>query len=221
MSGGSLLLLNPNSSTASTERMLAAARRALPGFSLRGRTLAAAPPLLASAADLRHAEQALAALPDSTFAGVDAVLLAAFGDPGLVALRARLDVPVFALGESAIRAAAALGRFAIVTITPQLETAIAQQVDGYGAAANYLGLRLTEGDPQRLLASATALREALATLIARTLAEAPLAALVVGGGPLTDAAQSLAPGCPVPLIDPLTAACECIAQAFAARNARL
>nr|WP_283246535.1 aspartate/glutamate racemase family protein [Pseudomonas insulae] len=202
-------MLNPNSTAAHTAAMLATARRVLAtGYQVDGLTLADAPPLLASPADLQAAASALARLPAQAFAGFDAVLLAAFGDPGSAALRARLRVPLLGIGACAIQAAAAHGRFAIVTITPELQTAIASQVAHHGCAAQYAGLRLTGAAAQTLLDDPSALREALAQCIEATLAEEALAAVIIGGGPLVAAAEALQGRFDVALINPLEAACR-------------
>lgn len=51
----------------------------------------------------------------------DALLIAAFGDPGLSALKEVLDVPVVGMTESALMTAAQLGqRFSIIAISPRI-----------------------------------------------------------------------------------------------------
>ena len=45
----------------------------------------------------------------------DAVLVACFGDPGLLALRELAPVPVIGLAQASLEAAARHGRFAVVT----------------------------------------------------------------------------------------------------------
>lgn len=50
--------------------------------------------------------------------GVDAIAVDSFGDYGLAAMKVGLGIPVASAGESGIAVAAALGRFAIVTVWP-------------------------------------------------------------------------------------------------------
>ncbi|MFY9238872.1 MAG: aspartate/glutamate racemase family protein [Roseovarius sp.] len=57
-----------------------------------------------------------------------------------------------------------------------------------------------------LTANAAALDEALATAIAAAIADGGAEAVVIGGGPLAEAARALASRTPVPLIEPVPAA---------------
>ncbi|MFD1749345.1 aspartate/glutamate racemase family protein [Salipiger marinus] len=116
-----VLLMNPNSSEATTRAMVAIAARVLPR--VEGWTAPAGPPLLTDPAVLAQAGDLVAAaeVPE----GIAAVIVSAFGDPGQAALAARLAVPVVGIGGAAARAAARGGRrFAVVTHTPALVESI-------------------------------------------------------------------------------------------------
>lgn len=52
-------------------------------------------------------------------AGADAIVINSFADYGLEAARAAVNIPVYGAGESALRAAAALGAFGIITVWPR------------------------------------------------------------------------------------------------------
>src|SRR5215204_7011675 len=98
-----ILLLNPNTSADVTELMLAAGRRAaLPGTELIGVTASRGVPYIANEAEaILGASVALELLADHA-ERVDAAIIAAFGDPGLVGARELFDLPVVGLAEAAM-----------------------------------------------------------------------------------------------------------------------
>jgi allantoin racemase len=127
--------------------------------------------------------------------GTDAclgVLIAAFGDPGLDEARARLGIPVTGIGEAGMAEAARGGRaFAVVTTTPELVDAIQAQARARGYAGAFLGTRLTPGDPQPLMADPPRLLDALETACRLAIERDGAQAVLIGGGPLAQAARAL------------------------------
>lgn len=203
-----IALVNPNTSAATTAAMVRiAAEAAGAGATVTGHTAGFGAPLITGPAALDVAAEAVAALaPALAQADADAVIVSAFGDPGLAALRAALGVWVTGIAEAGMAEAAAGGRrFAVVTTTPDLCDRIAATARGHGHAG-FAGTWTTPGDPAALMADPDALAAALAEAIGRAVREAAVEAVVIGGGPLAVAAQSLAHGAPVPLVEPLPAA---------------
>ena len=200
-----IALINPNTSAATTASMLRIAKEAAgPGIRIEGLTAPFGAPLITTPAALARAAEAVVALAPQLRAA-RAVLIAAFGDPGLSALRDLLAVPVTGLAEAGMREAAQGGRsFAVVTTTPDLRDGIAATAVAYGHD-RFLGTWTTPGDPVALTSDAAALATALAAACARAV-DAGAEAIVIGGGPLAEAARQLAPTSHVPLIEPLPAA---------------
>ncbi|MEO0402447.1 MAG: aspartate/glutamate racemase family protein [Pseudomonadota bacterium] len=203
----SVLVINPNSSVRTTEAMVAIARRHLPD--VQGWTNADAPAMITDLAALAAAgdQVAVADLPRG-----DGVIVAAFGDPGVRRLAERLEGPVVGIGAAAAQAAANGGAsFAVATTTPALGASIDALMRAHGQAGRYLGSFMTPGEPQALLADPAALDSALleACAIAQT---AGAERVIIGGGPLAEAAKRLAPRVSVPLIQPLPEACKAISE---------
>ena len=200
-----IALINPNTSAATTASMLRIAKEAAgTGIRIEGLTVPFGAPLITTPAALARATEAVVALAPQLHAA-RAVLIAAFGDPGLPALRDLLAVPVTGLAEAGMREAAQGGRrFAVVTTTPDLRDGIAETAVAYGHD-RFLGTWTTPGDPVTLTSDAAALATALAAACDRA-ADAGAEAIVIGGGPLAEAARRIAPTSPVPLIEPLPAA---------------
>lgn len=203
-----ILLINPNTSDATTQMMARIARQALPaGWPLEAVTAAKGPPMIVDETELRAAagevEHCWRRVGGAAWSGV---IVSAFGDPGLPALRAATPLPVAGLCEASMLEAAAGGRrFGIATVTPQLADAIAAHAQALGLASLYTGIRLTDGEPRALAADAQALTEALAAAVARCIDDGA-EAVIIGGGPLGEAAHTLAPRFAVPVIAPIPAA---------------
>jgi Asp/Glu/hydantoin racemase len=195
-----VLLINPNSSTATTDAMVRIARRYLP--QVIGWTNAQAPKMITEPEALARAGEhiANAELPEAA-----GVIVAAFGDPGRDALAQRLAVPVVGIGAAARDAAR--GTFAVATTTPDLEEPIDTLMS---VKSGYLGCFFTEGDPLHLAGDANALDAVLRRAVERA-AQAGAESVIIGGGPLAEAAARIADACPVPLIQPLPAACARLA----------
>jgi Asp/Glu/hydantoin racemase len=203
-----VLLINPNTSAATTAMMVAIARKAAPAdMRIRGATAPRGAPMILDDAMLAASVSEVLALARRHAATVDGIVIAAFGDPGLAALRSELTIPVVGIAESAMLTAAAGGRrFGVATVTPGLAGAIAARAAALGLAASYTGIRLTDGDPQALAAQTDRLIAALAEAVERCIAQDGAQAVIIGGGPLGRAAIALAPLFDIPIIAPIPAA---------------
>lgn len=199
-----ILLINPNRSEQTTEAMLRIVRQYLPD--VRGWTNVLAPAMITDPQTLSDAAEHIASadLPPAR-----AVIVAAFGDPGADALAQRLEVPVVGIGAAAARAAGQGGApFAVATTTPKLAPAIDALMQTH--CSGYLGCFLTPGDPEALMADPAALDRALITAC-RAAAQAQAQRVIIGGGPLAEAAIRIASQVSVPLVQPLAAACQEVA----------
>jgi allantoin racemase len=135
----------------------------------------------------------------------DAVLVACFGDPGLLALRECSPVPVTGLAEAAFCEAAQHGRFAIVTggvaWKPMLER-LAHSL-GYGPQLAYI--HTLEATGAELAADPVAARALLAAACVEAAAQPGVQAVVLGGAGLAGMAAQIQSVVPVPVIDSVLA----------------
>lgn len=204
-----LLLLNPNTSQQATALMLAVARGAAPpgvgvaGCNLPdGEALITEPDGLARAA-LRVADHA----PTLLRGGCDGLIVAGFGDPGLAPLQRVFGQTVTGLGEAGIRAAAEGGRrYAIVTVTPQLHDSLVQAAHLHAPPQLLAGVRYTRGRPQDLVTSPQALADALLEACEAAVRLDGAESIVIGGGPLAAAADSMSAQLSVRVVNPVSAA---------------
>ncbi|MFF9012441.1 aspartate/glutamate racemase family protein [Streptomyces sp. NPDC014870] len=214
------MLINPNTSADTTAMMTAIARRTL-GPSVRGVTVARGPRMLTDPSALRASVPEVVAAARRALAAGDCagLVVGAFGDPGVAELRAFAGVPVVGLAEAACAEAAAGGaRFGVATTTPDLADAIGRRIADLGLADRYTGIRLTRGGAHRLSAEPEALREELAEAVRACVVRDGARAVVIGGGPLAEAADALRERFDVPVIAPVPAACRRIARELARRD---
>lgn len=206
-----LLLVNPNTNADTTAMMAEIAREALQGednpvqpIGIEGLTVRRGVTLITNEAALAEAALAvterLTTIDLSAYAGI---IIAAFGDPGLAATRLLSAIPVTGIAEAAM--AEAVGRFAVVTTTPDLEQSIIDTAIRYGHRGRFAGVVLTPGDPTALMASTEALREAMLAACHRAIEAHRPDSIVIGGGPLARIARELRPLLPVPVIEPIPA----------------
>lgn len=203
-----ILLLNPNTSADITELMLTAGRRvALPGTELIGVTASRGVPYIANEAEaILGAGVALELLAEHAH-GIDAAIIGAFGDPGLVGARELFDLPIVGLAEAAMMTACMLGRrFAIVTFARALVPWYRVCVDAHGLSGRCASIKPLEGNFGALVNVADEKEEALVALARRTVEEDQADVLIFAGAPLSGLAARVADRLPVPVVDQVAAA---------------
>jgi len=203
-----ILLINPNTSRATTEQMAAIAQGVAPADAdIVGVTAPRGAKMILTADELAAAEPTVVEMAASQASDVDGIIIGAFGDPGLAALRELVAVPVVGIAEaSMLEASEGNRRFGVATTTPALVDFIAARVRALGVASLYTGIRLTPGDPTALVADPPRLVEALAVAVHAAIDEDGVQAVIIGGGPLGQAAIALAPRFTTPIIAPIPAA---------------
>lgn len=208
-------LLNPNSNAATTEAMLGLARAAAPaGMILTGFTADRTPPILTRPRDLEDAADWVGSmLPDLAAAGFAAVLVAAFGDPGVEQHRPAAPLPLVGIAEAGMTLAARGGRrFAVVTTTPEFAAPIAARADALGLGERLASVRITPGDPLEVMGDEGRLERALVEVAVAAVTLDGAEAVLVGGGPLGPVAAMLARRLSVPVIEPVAAGVAFIAE---------
>jgi allantoin racemase len=182
------------------------------GAALRGVSAARGMAMIVSEADL------LAAAPEVVRLGLEArdvtaIVVAAFGDPGVVALRDAVSVPVVGIGEASIAEAAEGGRrFGIATTTPGLVRPIEALVERLSLSRNFTGVRVPGGDPLLLAADAARQQRALARSVRDCIDLDGAEAVIIGGGPLSAAAQALRLNFTIEITEPVPAAIRYITR---------
>ena len=209
-----ILLINPNSSTATTAMMLDMAREAAgPALRIAAATAARAPAMITDAASLDAAAAEVVEIGVRDGAGCAGIIVAAFGDPGAAELRRLVGAPVIGIGAAAMVEAAGSGRrFAVATTTSALAGRIGDMAAQLGLAAQYAGSWVTPGDPVALTGDPALLEAALAEAVWGCIREGGAEAVIIGGGPLSRAAAALQGRFAVPIVAPVAAAVRGLMQ---------
>ena len=214
----SVLLINPNSSPAATDMMVGIAREAARGrLALHGATAKRSPPMIVTQQALAAAADEVAEIGTAAAIRYAGMIVSAFGDPGLERLRCNLAIPATGICEASMLAAAQGGRrFGVATVTPDLAEPIAARARHLNLAAVYTGIRCPAADPIALAGDPRWLREALHTAVVDCIERDGAEAVVIGGGPLGQAADWLQPLFKTPVIAPIPCAVERLLTMLAA-----
>lgn len=177
------------------------------GFDVTGATATRAPPMIVLPAALAAAAAEVVEMALANQAGCDGMIVAAFGDPGLAGIRAHTKTLTVGIAEAAMLEAAEGGRrFGVATTTAALTAQIDARVNDLGLTAQYSGTRVTEGDPSLLTADPERLRASLAQVVQTLISRDGADAVIIGGGPLAQAAAVLQPIFSIPIVAPIPAA---------------
>lgn len=217
-----LLIINPNTTEAMTDKVVAAARLALePGLHITAATGRFGARYISSRASFAIAgHAALDALAEHG-QGCDAVLLACFGDPGLEALREVSAMPVISLIDASCAEAAIGGRrFSIVTGGERWQAMLTEMIAARGLGAQLASIRTvapTGGDIARDPEGSAALLAATCRACAK---EDKADAVILGGAGLIGIAEMIQPGLDVAVICSNAAGFRATAQALAQKAPR-
>jgi Asp/Glu/hydantoin racemase len=203
-----VLLINPNASRETTAMMVAIAQACSPGgFTVIGATATRGPQMIVTAEQLTAAADEVIEIGMREAARVSGIMIGAFGDPGLERLRGSMAIPVVGLCEASMLEAAAGGRrFGVATVTPELAAPIQDRVRDLNLLQLYSGIRLTLGDPVALAADPARLEQSLGRAVAECFEVDRAETVIIGGGPLGQAAIALARSFSRPIIAPIPAA---------------
>lgn len=216
-----LLVLNPNT-TDSVTRQLAVAIAPLlgEGVAVTARTARFGARYIASEAAYAIAAHAALDAWACHDGAADGVLLGCFGDPGVDALRELSPAPVIGLAEAAMREAAPLGRFAIVTGGPRWRVMLERLARGLGLEASLQSIHLVARTGGELAADPAAGADLLAAACDDATRGGRVDAVILGGAALVGFAERLAARVAVPLVDNVAAGARAIGTLMAAGAAR-
>lgn len=219
----SIQLINPNTTAAMTEKMAVAARQvAAAGTRILAVQSATGPASIESATDEAMALPGLLAqIRAGEAAGVDAHVIACFGDPGLRAAREVAHAPVIGIAEAAMQMACLVAAsFSIVTTLARTVPTAQRLLDDYGMRARCRRVRATgiavlelEGQTSDLL------KQRIGDECRQALAQDGVGAIVLGCAGMADLCRELSLELGIPVIDGVTSAVK-LAEALVALGIR-
>ncbi len=203
-----LLLINPNISDSVSELIRAEARRsAAPGTEIEVCTAPFGVAYIETRFEALIGAYAAAQLAAEHHERFDAVVVAAFGDPGLPGLREALPCPVTGLTEAALASACMLGqRFSIVAISQRIRAWYRETVHAYGLSDRLASIRGLDEPLADIGQVQDQQGERLVALAERCVDEDGADVIVLAGAPLAGLARSLRGRLPVPMVDGVSSA---------------
>jgi Asp/Glu/hydantoin racemase len=203
-----LLIINPNISVSVTELIGQEARRvASSTTTLTTMTAELGVAYIETRFEAMLGAYATAELAARHAAEHDAVIIAAFGDPGLTALREVLDIPVLGLTESALMSACMLGqRFSIIAISRRISAWYRETVQTNGLLDRLASIRTLDQRVQSIGSIQNDHAVELKALCMQAIEQDGADVLIIAGAPLAGLARAIAADIPVPLVDGVSSA---------------
>jgi allantoin racemase len=224
-----ILLINPNTTEAVTQRMAEAARRvAAPETEIAPITARFGAAIIGSRVETAIAAAAVVDRLAQTD-GYDAVIIGASLDPGLAAAREMLDVPVVGITEAALHTACLLGgRFGAIVMSANSDTILREMADAYGLGSRLGAVHTLPITPLDLLADVDAATRAIAAAAEAMVARDGVDTIALIGAVMAGMATVVQPVLRVPVLEGVSAAVGlaealvrlCVAPARAGSYAR-
>ena len=201
-----LLLINPNTSLHVSNLLSTHAQDlAGPQVQVEVRTARFGAPYIACEASYAVAAHAtLDAWASALAPGqprFDSVLIGCFGDPGLLALRQVSQLPVTGLAEASFIAAAARGRFAIVTGGERWKPMLERLAHSLGFGEQLAAIHTVAPSGAELAADPQAAHKLLAKACVDVARSSGAQSVILGGAGLAGMAAPIQPQVHVPVLD--------------------
>lgn len=202
-----LLVVNPNISEEVTELIHAEALRSCgPDTELVVKTAPYGFLYIETRFEALIAAGAVAEAIAEHHADVDGIVVAAFGDPGMPALKELTSVPVVGITEAALCAAALLGhRFAIIAISDRITAWYRECVEHFGFDARLTSIRSIHDTLGDIGTVQQDFRPTLVALARQAVQEDGADVIILAGAPLAGLARQLETEIPVPVVDGISA----------------
>lgn len=203
-----LLIINPNISVSVTALIEAEARRvASAGTVITMATAASGVAYIETRFEALLGAYAAALIAAERYRDHDAVVLAAFGDPGLVELRELLPIPVLGMTESALATAMLLGqRFSIIAISSRITAWYRERVQANGFIDRLASIRALDRPLGAVGQVQHEHAQRLEELCDQAVREDGADVVILAGAPLAGLARSIAGRIQVPLVDGVSSA---------------
>jgi len=203
-----ILILNPNTTRAVTDLLHAAGEAvASSGTQLVPITAARGVPYIATRAEAQIGGAIALEMLADHHDSVDAAVIAAFGDPGLLGARELFDIPVVGMAEAAMLTACMLGRkFSIVTFATALGPWYRECVEMHGLSGRCAGVHMLAGQFGSLAGVQQEKEDLLVELANKVARQDETDVIILGGAPLAGLASRIKDRVSVPLVDPIAAA---------------
>ena len=215
-------LINPNTTAAMTAKIGAAAER----VAAAGTRISATNPEAGPVSIESHFDEAISAvgvldeIRRGDAQGVDAHVIACFGDPGLLAARELSAAPVIGIAEAAFHFAALIStRFSVVTTLGRTAIIAEQLLHNYGFAQHCRKVRAAEIPVLELEHDSACALERIIAECRRAKAEDGIGAIVLGCAGMAEHSAEIGAALGLPIVDGVSAAVK-LAESLVALGLR-
>lgn len=202
-------VINPNTTQAMTDTIGTAAK----AVAASGTRISATQPDSGPVSIESHFDEAVSVLGvlDEIRAGeregVDAYIIACFGDPGLNAARELTRAPVIGIAEAAFHAATLIStRFSVVTTLPRTTIIAEHLLDSYGMASRCRRVRAADIPVLELEENPDLALERIIEECLKAKQEDGIGAIVLGCGGMADLTPQISAAVGLPIVEGVTAA---------------
>lgn len=215
-------LINPNTTAAMTAKIGAAAER----VAAAGTRISATNPEAGPVSIESHFDEAISAvgvldeIRRGDAQGVDAHVIACFGDPGLLAARELSAAPVIGIAEAAFHFATLIStRFSVVTTLGRTAIIAEQLLHNYGFAQHCRRVRAAEIPVLELEHDSACALERIIAECRRAKAEDGIGAIVLGCAGMAEHSAEIGAAVGLPIVDGVSAAVK-LAESLVALGLR-
>ena len=203
-----LLIINPNISESVSALIANEARRtASPDTSIEILTAQFGVAYIETRLEALIGAYATAQLAAEHYSRADAVIVAAFGDPGLPALRELIPIPIVGMSESAFASACLLGqRFSIIAISARITAWYRETVERCGLSSRLASIRSLEEPLADIGTVQQDKAKQLLSLCRHAVQHDGADVLIIAGAPLAGLARQIGDQIPVPVVDGVSCA---------------
>lgn len=203
-----LLLVNPNTTSSMTDSMLEVAgaissstTEIIPLTATKG------VPYISSRAEAQIAGAIVLEMIAEQKNEIDAVVIAAFGDPGLLAAREQFNLPIVGMAQASLLSACLLGeRISIVTFTPLMSRWYLDSVKASAVEKFFVGVRTPSMEKLNAFAEQASMETELRKLVNLSIEEDGADVVILGGAPLAGMAPRMQSQVNCILLDPISCA---------------
>lgn len=202
-------LINPNTTASMTAKIGTSAK----GVAAMGTQVSATQPDAGPVSIESHFDEAIAAvgvleeIRRGEQEGVDAYIIACFGDPGLLAARELTAAPVIGIAEAAFHLASLIcTRFSVVTTLGRTCVIAEHLLQTYGFAQHCRRVRAAEIPVLELEDNSTCARDVIIEACRQAKSEDGIGAIVLGCGGMTDLTHEIREAVGLPIVEGVTAA---------------
>jgi Asp/Glu/hydantoin racemase len=214
-----ILIINPNISESVTELIVQEAiRSCLAGTEIVAETADAGVAYIETRAEAVFGAHAVLKKVAKHYEHVDAVIVAAYGDPGVCAAKELVDIPVIGLTEATLAEAHLIGgRYSLVGISERIGVWYRETVRYYGFESRMASYRGLSKGFAHVACVQQEKRQMLLDLCLSCVEQDGADSIILSGAPLAGLAREIETQIPVPLIDGVGAAMRA-AQSLASRG---